>query len=229
MHLPLISFRSVHMSPESDAGDSLQREVLRHTEDLFDSYAYGVKGATRYFFRRGHLERLLEERFPSVETVTTDVSFFNRLGITVKKRFILGTACADRGCFLIDTNGIVFRETDVPAGYTLIISDDLRIGDRIFREHARAGEYFGRIFPILSFLDGRGLFVEHVSLRKDSHIVHVRLKGGIAVWMDTGQRLYDTTRALYVVFEEVFPGLSERSRLKSVDVRDPLSILYETR
>ena len=82
---------------------------------------------------------------------------------------------------------------------------------------------------VLAFLEKRQLFVEHVSMRKDNHVVHIKLKNGIGVWIDASEKLYDTTRALYIIFNEVFRESFAQNQLVSVDVRNPLSLLYETR
>ena len=134
MHLPLFSIRSVRVAPASDADATLQREVLVYTENLLSEYTYGIRGSARYLFHRDDVEDMLKQEFLSADNISIDTSFFNIWNLTIKKRDIFGTACTERTCLLIDTKGIVFRDVDIRAGYTILLPEDIRIGGQYIQQ-----------------------------------------------------------------------------------------------
>lgn len=227
LHLPFISVRSISVSPESDADRALQNEVLAFAEEMLDERVYGVKGKTRFFFKMSTFESMLQDRFLQTDTVRIESGFWNKWRIFVTQRHSFGTSCIDEHCLLVDVNGIAFMNTDMHIGTVLTVSDGLMLGEYVFGAVAGAVADFRKIPEIVLFLENNGLFVEHVSLRKDTRVVHIELENTIGIWLDTSEALYDTTRALHIVFEEVFADPDARKDIVSVDVRNPLSILYE--
>ena len=227
LHLPFISVRSVSMTLESDVDRVLRGEVLAYAEELLNERVYGVKGKTRFFFRRNEFEALLRERFLKADTVSVTSDFWNAWYITVMRRYSFGTYCADSRCLLVDTKGVAFVETDMRIGVPLIVSDGLTLGEYVFGSDPNAVEDFGKVSEIVLFLENDGLFTEYVSLRRDTRIVHIKLENTIGIWLDADEALYDTTRALYVVFQEIFADPKALKDIVSVDVRDPLSVVYE--
>ena len=229
LHLPFVSVRSVSITSESDADQPLRNAVLVHAENLLDERMYGIRGRAHFFFRKDVFESRLREHFLQADTITVSSDFWNKWYITVMRRHTFGTHCTGSHCLLVDTKGIAFTETDMHIGVPLTVSDGLTLGESVFGSDADSVEDFGKIPEIVLFLENNGLFAEYVSLQGDIRIVHINLKNSIGIWLDADKALYDTTRALYIVFQEVFTNPEALADIVSVDVRDPLSIIYERR
>ena len=227
LHLPLISIRSVSIAPESDVGHALRTEILTYTNQTLRKRIYGVPGKTRYFFKKSNLETMLREKFLQAENITIESQFLNKWRITAKKRKSFGTYCTKTHCLMIDTKGVAFIKTDIVVGSILNIADQLHLGDTVFGSDTAAVTDFQKISEAVLFLENDGLLVKDISLRRDTRVVHIKLENGIGIWLDTSEALYDTTRALHIVFEEVFSNPKKQAEIISVDVRNPLSILYE--
>ena len=228
LHLPFVSVRSVSMSPKSDVEESLHEDILAYAEKHMNERIYGLKGKVRFFFKKDEFEMLLRERFLQADAIAVESDFWGAWHIVAKRRSTFGTHCTPAGdCLLIDTTGFAFMESDMRIGSELRISDMPWLGEYIFGSDQAATEDFGKVSEIVLFLEKNALFVKYVSLRKDTRVVHMQLENGIGIWLDASEALYDTTRALHVVFEEIFVGEDVRKDIVSVDVRNPLSILYE--
>lgn len=229
LHLPLVSVRSIRIAESSTADQGLRAEVLSYVTSRMEEYSYGVKGSTRYFFKKDTVSDMVRDTFLKVESVDITSEFFNTWVVTLTGRKTFGTHCEDRGaCHLIDPFGIVFSRTTLPVGIVIQMPDAILLGSGMFGEGASAKADFSKVADVVRFLEQYGLVVDEVAIRQDSRVVHLLVRGGVGVWIDASESLYDTTRSLYVVFEEVFPG-DDRNSLVSVDVRNPLSILYEKR
>ncbi|MDE0243551.1 MAG: hypothetical protein OYG31_02460 [Candidatus Kaiserbacteria bacterium] len=226
VHLPVISVNSVHIDDRTLTDQDLRSEVFSFVTDLLEGYAYGVKGSTRYFFKRDEVAAMVAERFPGIGSVTITRKFFNRWVITSSGRTTFGTVCSRGDCYLIDPYGIVFDQTTLPAGTAITIDGDIRVGETLFGKSGDEKADFSKVVGTVQFLDSIDVAVDEVALKRDSRVVRIRLAGGIGVVIDASESLYDTTRALYVVFREVFSH-PRRQGVVSVDVRNPLSILYE--
>ena len=229
LHLPVVSVRSVEVVDQSTTDGETRAEVIAFLADLMDEYRYGVRGSTRYFFKREEVADLVRSRFLKVGSIDIDAVFFNRWVVTVTGRKTFGTFCArDDDCYLIDPFGVMFSGTTLPVGVTIRMAGDIRVGEAVFGSDADAWIDFNKITEAVRFLSQYDLVVREVSVRRDSRVVHVQLQNGVGIWIDASESLYDTTRALYIVFERVFIDDDRRS-VVSVDVRNPLNILYEKR
>ena len=205
----------------------LRAEMLTHAKKTLDKRAYGMSGKTRYFFKKGDFEASLREMFLQADTITIESSFLNKWHIVAKRRKSFGTHCTNARCLVVDTKGVAFMEADIVVGNILNISEGLHLGDAVFGSDETAVTDFQKIPEAVQFLEDGGMLVEVVSLRRDTRVVHIALENGIGIWLDTSEALYDTTRALHIVFEEVFSDPEKQAGIVSVDVRNPLSILYE--
>ena len=227
VRLPLISVRSVSITPKSDVNHLLRTEILAYTNQTLRKKVYGIPGKTRYFFKKGNFEAMLRKKFLQAEDITIESQFLNKWHITAKKRKSFGTYCTNTHCLMIDAKGVAFIKTDIVVGRILNIADQLQLGDAVFGDDEVAATDFQKISEIVLFLENGGLLVKDISLRRDTRAVHINLENGIGIWLDTSEALYDTTRALHIVFEEVFSDPKKQAEIISVDVRNPLSILYE--
>ena len=229
LHLPIISVRSVTIDSASDIDSTLRDEILVYAEGVMRERVYGVPGKTRYFFYKDDFEKMLRERFLRARGITIESHFFNIWRITANRRYSFGTHCTDARCIVVGKDGFVFMETDIQVGNALSISDSMGVGEYVFGADAAAITDFKKVPEAIVFLERGGMPVKQVSLRRDTRVVYVELVNGIGIWLDASEALYDTTRALHIVFEEVFSDPKKQAAIVSVDVRNPLSILYEQR
>ena len=227
LHLPFSSIRSVSIAPESDVDQTIQADILTYAKNILSDQEYGVPGKTRYFFNKQKFEDLLQEAFLQADAITVESDFLNKWRIIAKKRESFGTHCTNAQCLVIDTKGVVFMETDITVGSTIVVADSLRLGEQVFGSDESAVTDFQKIPEIVRYLESGGFLVKTVSLRRDTRVVHINLENGIGIWLDSSEALYDTTRALHIIFEEVFSNPEKRAKIVSVDVRNPLSMLYE--
>ena len=227
LHLPFTSVRSIVIAPESDINQTVRAEMLAYAKRTLDERIYGVSGRTRYFFKKREFEDLLRTVFLQADTINVESDFLNKWRIIAKERISFGTYCQNEQCLIIDTKGVAFMETNITVGNTIIILDVLHIGDQVFGGDKSAVTDFQKIPEIVLYLEGGGFLVKTISLRRDTRVVHIELENGIGIWFDSSEALYDTTRALHIVFEEVFSDPEKQAEIISVDVRNPLSILYE--
>lgn len=229
VNLPIISVRKVTIAQKSTIHKTLQSEILTYAKSVLDEKVYGIKGKTRYFFRKNEFEKMLRDKFLQAGTISIESSMVNKWSIVVTRRNSFGTYCTKTSCLLIDVGGTAFMETGIHIGTTIQISDNLSVGEQVFENEDRAKEDFSKVPEIVTFLEERGIPVLQVSLRRDTRVVHIALENGIDIWIDSSETLYDTTRALHVVFQEVFGDAEKQSKIASVDVRNPLSIIYENK
>ena len=227
LHLPFISVQSIAIAPESDIDQTVRVKMLAYAEKILSSKVYGVPGKTRYFFKKQEFENMLRTNFLQVDGLSIKSSFLNKWHIVARKRTSFGTHCHETRCFVVDTMGVVFMETDIQIGPSLTISSVLHLGDQIFNNNISAITDFQKIPEVVGYLEDGGFLVKKVSLRQDTKIVHIELENGIGIWIDVNESTHDTTRALHIVFEEVFSDPEKQAGIISIDVRNPLSILYE--
>ena len=227
LHLPFISVRSITISPESSIDQAVRAEMLASAKRTLNERVYGIPGRTRYFFKKQQFENILREAFLQTDTITIESSFFNKWQILAKKRTTFGTQCIGMQCLVIDTKGKAFMETDITVGNTLIIADTIYLGDYVFGSTESAIIDFQKIPEVIHYLENSSFFVKSVSLRRDTRVVYIKLENGIGIWLDSSEALYDTTRALHIIFKEVFSDPAKQAEIVSIDVRNPLSILYE--
>ena len=227
LHLPLIAVRSIAISPESDIDQATRAEMLAYAKRTLNERVYGVPGKARYFFKKKQFENILRKTFLQADTITIESSFLNKWQIIAKKRMTFGTRCVGMQCVVIDTKGKAFMKTDITVGNTLIVADTIHLGDYVFGSDESAITDFQKIPEVIHYLEESNFFVKSVSLRKDTRVVYIDLENGIGIWLDSSEALYDTTRALHIVFKEVFSDPVKQAEIVSVDVRNPLSILYE--
>lgn len=227
LHMPFSSVRSISIAPESDVDQAIQTDILTYAKNMLSDQEYGVPGKTRYFFNKQKFENLLRERFLQADAITVESDFLNKWRIIAKKRESFGTHCANTQCLVIDTKGMAFMETDILVGSAIVVADSLHLGEQVFGSDESAVTDFQKIPEIVRYLEGGGFLVKTVSLRRDTRVAHIKLENGIGVWLDSSEALYDTTRALHIIFEEVFSDPKKQAKIVSVDVRNPLSMLYE--
>ncbi len=229
LHLPFVSVRSISIAPESSIDQAVRAEMLAYAKRMLKKRVYGVSGKTRYFFKKQEFEDLLRTTFlqADADTIRVESDFLNKWRIVAKERASFGTYCQGARCLIIDTKGVAFMETDITVGNTLVISDTVHLGSRVFSDDESAVKDFQKIPEIVHYLESGGFLVKTISLRQDTRVVHIELENGIGIWLDSSEALYDTTRALHIVFEEVFSDTEKQATIISVDVRNPLSILYE--
>ena len=170
---------------------------------------------------------MLRAEFLQADNIAIQSSFLNKWKIVAKKRTPFGTHCIGMQCLVVDTKGKAFMSTDIIIGNTLIMSNTLRLGDQVFGDDVSAITDFQKIPEVVLYLENSGFFIKTISLRQDTRVVHIELENSIGIWLDTSEALYDTTRALHIIFEEVFSDPEKQAEIISVDVRNPLSILYE--
>ena len=228
-HLPFISVQSVTIAPESDIDQAVRTKILTYAEKMLSDRAYGIPGKTRYFFKKQEFENILRTNFLEADAISVKSSFLNKWHIIAKKRTPFGTYCTNTRCFIIDTGGVAFMDTNIQVGTTLAISSTLHIGEQVFGNSKSAIIDFQKIPRVVQYLENGGFLVKKVSLRRDTRVVHIDLENGIGVWLDVSESTHDTTRALHIVFKEVFSNPEKQAEIISVDVRNPLSILYEKR
>ena len=227
VHLPFISVQSITIAPESDVDQAVRTKILTYAEQALSDRVYGIPGKTRHFFKKQEFEDRLRMNFLQADAISVRSSFLNKWHIVAKKRTSFGTHCPNTQCFIIDTEGVAFIKTDIRVGTNIAISGTLRLGDHVFGDDDLATADFQKIPEVVQYLEEGGFLVREVSLRRDTRVVHIKLENNIGIWFNTSEALYDTTRALHVVFEEVFSDPEKRAEIISVDVRNPLSILYE--
>ena len=229
IHLPFISVQSVAIASESDIDQATRTKMLTYAEKALSNRVYGIPGKTRYFFKKQEFESMLRTNFLEANAISVKSSFLNKWHIIAKKRTSFGTYCSDKKCLVIDTEGVAFMSTNIQVGTHLVISETLHIGDQIFGKDALAIMDFQKIPKIVQYLENSDFLVKRTSLRRDTRVVHIELENGIGVWLDVSESTHDTTRALHIVFKEVFTDPEKQAEIVSVDVRNPLSILYEKR
>lgn len=227
VHLPFIAVQSITIAPESDVDQAIRTKILTYAKQVLDDRAYGIPGKTRYFFKKQEFEDQLRTNFLQADAISVKSSFLNKWHILAKKRTSFGTHCSNTQCLIIDTEGVAFMKTDIRVGTNIAISDTLHIGDQLFSGDLSAITDFQKIPEIVQYLEEGGFLVREVSLRRETRVAHIKLENSIGIWLDTSEALYDTTRALHIVFEEVFSDPKKWAEIISVDVRNPLSILYE--
>ena len=227
LHLPFSSVRSISIAPESDVDQAVQTNILTYAKHVLSDREYGVPGKTRYFFNKQKFENLLQATFLQVDAITVESDFLNKWHIIAKKRRSFGTHCINGQCLVIDTKGMAFMETDITVGSVIIVAGSLHLGEQVFGSDESAVTDFQKIPEIVHYLESGGFLVKTVSLRRDTRVVHIKLENDIGVWIDSSEALYDTTRALHIIFEEVFSDPKKQAEIVSIDVRNPLSMLYE--
>ena len=227
VHAPFISVQSVSISPDSDVDQLLRTEILAHTKHALKGRKYGIPKKTWYFFNKDGFETTLRETFSRADAIAVQADLFNTWSITAKRRRSFGTHCTKKQCLVVDTKGIAFMKTNIRIGNTLIFSDTIQVGDSVFTEGTKAVQDFQKIPEVVVFLENNGLPVKAVLLQRDTRVVRVDLESGIGILFDASEALYDTTRALHIVFKEIFTDTRKQTGITLVDVRNPLSILYE--
>ncbi len=227
LHLPFISVQSIAIAPESDIDQTVRTKILTYAKKALSDKVYGVPGKTRYFFKKQEFENMVRTNFLQADAVSVKSNFLNKWQIVAKKRTSFGTYCSDTQCLIIDTEGVAFMKTDIQVGTTIAVSNTLHLSDQIFDDGISAITDFQKIPEIVQYLENGGFLVKKISLRRDTKVVHIELENSIGIWLDISESTHDTTRALHIVFEEVFSNPEKLAEIISVDVRNPLSILYE--
>lgn len=228
-HLPFFAIKTITVSDQSDASQGLLDDILMYSETLLEERMYGLKGRTRYFFQRDKFEQTLREHFLQISSMNLEPDFLGSWKMLVTQRNTFGTFCTNEQCLLVDPTGFAFMETDMHIGNDLRIFDSIALGEYIFSSDKGAIRDFSAIPAVILFLERKDLPVSYVSLRSDTRVVHLHLENNIGIWFDSGEALYDTTRALHIVFQEIFSDPIAQTNIVSVDVRNPLSIIYERR
>ena len=227
LHLPFISVQSINITPESDIDQAIRTNMLTYAKKTLNDKIYGIPGKTRYFFKKQEFESMLQANFMQADAISIRSSFLNKWHIVAKKRTSFGTYCQGTQCLIIDTKGFAFMNTDIQVGTTITVSGTLHLGDQIFGKSASAIADFQKVPEIVQYLEDGGFLVKKVSLRRYTQVVHIELENSIGIWLDINESTHDTTRALHIVFEEVFSNPEKQAEIISVDVRNPLRILYE--
>ena len=227
LHLPFISVQSITIAPESNIDQTIRTKILTYAKKTLSEKVYGVPGKTRYFFKKKEFEDMLRAKFLQANAISVRSSFLNKWHIVAKKRTSFGTHCINTQCVIIDTEGVAFMKTNIQVGTTITISGELHLGDQVFGGGMVAITDFQKIPEIVGYLEDGGFLVKKVSLRRDTRVMHIELENSIGIWIDVSESTHDTTRSLHVVFEEVFSDPEKQAEIISIDVRNPLSILYE--
>ena len=230
LHSPLLSIRSAKISIESNIDKELQKEVMLYVNSLLDTYSYGIKGGTRYLFKRGTIEDMILEKFLQINSVNIRSKFLNVWNIEIQKREVFGTFCKAEECFFVDTQGVVFGSSDMQIGTSIKVRGTPDLGEVVFTGSSESSmRDFNALVESVRYLEENGLFVDGVEVLRDSRAVNINLNNGITVLLDASETVYNTTRALHLAFNEVLDSEQKRNKIVSVNVRDPLGILYEER
>ena len=229
LHLPFLTVRSVSVSDQGSADQELRSDVLVYADTLLQERAYGLSGKTRYFFQRDEFVKMLRSRFLRARDIVLRTGFWGAWEVEVAQRETFGTFCVDEYCLLIDAAGFVFMETTMHIGSDIRMFDGVSLGEYVFGADEEAVRDFSTISAVVLFLREKELPVSYISLQPDTRVVHLHLENGIGIWFDSSGALYETTRALHIVFEEIFSDAVAQAGIISVDVRNPVSIVYERR
>lgn len=231
-HLPLITVRTVHITPDSDITDILQKEILTCVNKELNTYTYGIPGSVRHFFNKEKIETMLREKFLSIKTADIEKKFFNEWHITVEKRETFGTACTETNCLLIDTSGLIFGKTPmIKVGHPVTFVGDGDIGDYLFTENTTAenqntgAEDFQKIEKIIDFLKKEELFIDNITIQQGNRDIYIKLENGIGIWIDTTENVWDITRLLHIAFsDKVFT--EEEINFSSIVICDPFNLYW---
>ena len=235
VYSPLLSVRMVKIAPESDIDRDKRKEIITFVDDIFAERMYGIPGRMRYLFKRNEVTAMLTEHFTEFRRIEVQYVFFNIWSVVGETRQPFGTICMQDACLLVDTDGTVYMrskrsDAHIAQSTALSVREVPRVGEPLFIDRPEtAARDFGTLVGVVEFLEENGLFVNQVAVRRDSRLAHIKLNNGIAIWMDASEKLYDTTRAIHIVFQEVLKDAGVRGGIISVDVRKPNSILYEER
>lgn len=228
-HLPFLTIRSISVSGQGDADQELRSDVLMYAETLLQEREYGLSGRMRYFFQRDGFVDALRSRFLRARDIVLRTGFWGAWELEVAQRETFGTLCINEHCLLIDSTGFVFMETAMRIGSDIRMFDGVSLGEYIFGADEEAVRDFGTVPAVVLFLREKELPVSYISLQPDTRVVHLHLENGIGIWFDSSEALYEITRALHIVFGEIFSDPVAQAGIVSVDVRSPLSIVYERR
>ena len=200
-----------------------EMEVREEIFNELEEKKYFLPGYSRYFFASNTFASKLEKRIPSVVDVSVDRKFLFSWDVLITGRYLFGTVCSDK-CLLVDRNGIPFKETPLIQGVELIFADEV-----VLLEEVLEPSVFEFIVEIVSYLENLSLPVLEVKIAKREENAVVALESGLQIFISSNQRVFETTRAIHIVFSEVFPDGKAERELSSINLWNPEKITYTSK
>ena len=234
LQVPRLLVHPLVITNDSDATEALQQQAISLLEEKLFADARVLPGETRYLFKSATLERMVLSELPALKHVELKPRWFGAWQLKLIQRIPFGTKCNEEHCLLIDSEGVAVQEVlSGGIGVVLKSDDTLEKGAHVFGqvEHSTqevSRKNFAKLKKIIEKLEEMGAFVEHVGVRAGSYDVYLSLTNGIGVWVDTTETVHDITKALHVVFLEVFNDDARQKELHSIVICDPHGILWTT-
>ena len=234
LQTPRLLVHPLTITDDSDATEALQRQAISVIEEKLFADAPVLPGETQYLFRSAALERRVLNKLPALKQVELTPKWFGEWQLKLVQRIPFGTKCNEERCLLIDSEGVAVQEV-VSGGIGVVLQSDdqLERGAHVFGqvEHSTqevSRKNFAKLKKIIEKLEEMDAFVAYVGVRAGSYDVYLSLTNGIGVWVDTTETVHDITKALHVVFLEVFNDEARQKELHSIVICDPHGILWTT-
>lgn len=200
---------------------NLRLDIQNFIDAEFKKRVYLLRGSTRYLFSSSNIETLLTEEFSLVSRVEISWKFFNLWNVVAVKRDVRYQACSegDGKCYFIDENGVPFLEAEV-------LDLDLKIFSDVEPELLKpvsSPETFKKLNLILDFLNENFIYIKEIHLSNELDEIVLITTSDIEITISSEESVYETTRALYIIFKELN---QDNVEFNFVDIVTPNVIKY---
>jgi len=123
---PIFWINNIHLSGNEEVDREMIVDII---ENEIVSDIFFLRSRTIFLVRTSEMADKIANEFPQIEFVQVKRSFPDSLTVTVRERKPVAIWCRDDGddCYLIDRNGVIFKETSIPTGLAVIRGGDTAV------------------------------------------------------------------------------------------------------
>jgi len=123
---PIFWINNIHLSGNEEVNREMIVDII---ENEIVSDIFFLRSRTIFLVSTSEIVNRVANEFPQIEFVQVKRSFPDSLNITIRERNPVAIWCRDDGddCYLIDRNGVIFKETLIPAGLAVIRGGDTAV------------------------------------------------------------------------------------------------------
>lgn len=214
-------------------GVIIANNVDLYVKNLLEEKWIGIPKKNILFFNTNVIKKLIEKKFLGIESVEISRSFLKEINILASTREVFAMHCLNSEsseCMLIDPYGFVFGVSNIEVGVRIEIPENIPQGSFVFLGNREESMKKFKVFSdIVAYLERQNIFIEKAEVFRDNSSVVLHLQEDeVEIWIDVENSLKDTTRALHILFKEIFfKNTIERSTLQYIDVRNTDSFTYK--
>ena len=223
MHL-LFSVRDVTYTidglRDNEETASLETSIDMFLYETLEAEDQIISNRVKFLLFQDSLADVLEEEFPTIFDTDIKYAFFNNLDIAIQKRKLFGSICeGDEECVVVDEQGVPFDYSQLLIGKQIHTTEkEIKILKPI-----TSPAVITMTKSIIAYLESLEIGVTDVFFSQEEMHSIVRTDKGIDIRFSAENTVFETTRALYIVFNEIFNG---RQNLSEIDITDPNVIRY---